>query len=86
MRKINGKDIDVTYKVQPVIDRLPLRFQSAYRPERNIVVNESVMLWEDRLPYNQYIPNKRATFGLKTFVLAECETGYVYNSKWTIAT
>lgn len=77
--KINGKDIDATYMIQPVIDMLLLRFQSAYRPGRNIVVNESVMLWKDRLPFLQY--NKRATFGLKTFVLVECETGYVYNLK-----
>lgn len=79
--KINGKDIDATYKVQPVIDMLLLRFQSAYRPGRNIVVNESVMLWKGRLPLDQCIPNKRPTFGLKTFVLTECGTGYVYNLK-----
>lgn len=75
--EIDGKD--VTYKIQPVIDRLLLRFQSAYRPGRNIVVNESMMLWKHSLPFDQY--NKRAKFGLKTFVLVECETGYVYNLK-----
>lgn len=79
--KINGKDIDATYKIQPVIDMLLSRFQSAYRPGRNIVVNESVMLWKDRLPFDECTPNKRTTFGLKTFILAECETGYVYNLK-----
>lgn len=42
--KINGKDIDATCKIQPLIDMLLLRFQSAYRPSRNIVVDESVML------------------------------------------
>lgn len=77
--KINGKDTDPTYKIQPVIDMLLSRFQSAYRPGRNIVVNESVMLWKDRLPFDECTPKKRATFGLKTFILAECETGYVYN-------
>ncbi|XP_043587262.1 piggyBac transposable element-derived protein 4-like [Bombus pyrosoma] len=70
---------DATYKIQPVIDRLLLRFQGAYRPGRNIVVDESMMLWKHSLPFDQY--NKRATFGLKSFVLAECETGYVYNLK-----
>lgn len=79
--KINGKDIDATYKIQPVIDMLLPRFQSAYRPGRNIVVNESVIPWKDRLPFEECISNKRATFGLKTFILAECETGYVYNLK-----
>lgn len=79
--KINGKNIDATCKIQPVIDMLLSRFQSAYRPGRNIVVNESVMLWKKRLPFDECAPNERATFGLKTFILTECETGYVYNLK-----
>ncbi|KAG8222799.1 hypothetical protein J437_LFUL005005 [Ladona fulva] len=35
------------------------------------------MLFKGRLFLKQFIPNKRHRFGIKIFVLCDCETGYV---------
>ncbi|XP_078044094.1 uncharacterized protein LOC144473774, partial [Augochlora pura] len=77
----NNNENQKAKKIQPVIDMLIHRFQMAYRPRQHIAVDESLLLWKGRLSFKQYICSKRARFGLKSFILAESETGYVYNLK-----
>ena len=50
-----------------------------YLPEREISVDETVLLFKGRLHFRQYMPNKRARYGLKTYALCEAQTGYVWN-------
>ncbi|KAG8239416.1 hypothetical protein J437_LFUL017946 [Ladona fulva] len=49
-----------------------------YTPERDI--DESLMLYKGRLGWVQYIPLKRARFGVKTFLLVESKSGYIWSS------
>ncbi|XP_042871046.1 piggyBac transposable element-derived protein 4-like [Penaeus japonicus] len=35
------------------------------------------MLWKGRLGFRQYIPSKRHRYGIKAFVLCDCQTGYI---------
>jgi len=37
------------YKIQPILDHLKSKFFSVYTPERNICVDESLLLWRGRL-------------------------------------
>ena len=47
-------------------------------PERTICVDEKLLKWHGRRGFKQYIPAKRASFGVKTFFL--CDTnGYLWN-------
>lgn len=57
------------------------RFQAAYKPGENIVVDESLLLFKGRLSWKQFIRTKRARFGMKTFELCDSETGYLYNTE-----
>ncbi|XP_065662864.1 piggyBac transposable element-derived protein 4-like [Hydra vulgaris] len=66
-------------KIKPIHDYLFTLFRKAYVPQRNIAVDESLLLWKGRLSWKQYIPSKRARFGLKSFILAESKTGYIWN-------
>lgn len=47
------------FKLKPVLDYLSEKFMRTYTPERNISVDESLMLWKGRLGWKQYIPIKR---------------------------
>jgi hypothetical protein len=68
---------DRLYKIRPLIDHLFEMFQSVYIPEARISVDESLLLWKGRLIFRQYIPLKRARFGIKIYSV--CETsGYMY--------
>ena len=39
-----------------------------------------MLLWKGRLSWKQSIRTKRERFGLKSFILAEASSGYVWNS------
>lgn len=56
------------------------KFKSSYLPGRDISIDESLMKWKGRLSWKQFIPLKRARFGVKFFVLAEANSGYVWNT------
>lgn len=66
-------------KIKPVLDYVVDRFSKVYRPARDICVDESLMLWKGRLSWKQYIPNKRARFGIKSYILTESESAYIWN-------
>lgn len=67
-------------KVKPVIDLLIQKFKCLYVPERNISVDESLLAWKGRLGFRQYIPSKRARYGIKIYKLCESSTGYIWNA------
>ncbi|XP_054918033.2 piggyBac transposable element-derived protein 4-like [Dermacentor andersoni] len=67
------------HKIWPFLVRLLKNYRSAYVPERDISIDESLMLYKGRLGWVQYIPLKRARFGLKFFMLCEASSGYVWD-------
>ncbi|KAF2893788.1 hypothetical protein ILUMI_12384 [Ignelater luminosus] len=66
-------------KIFPIYERLVERFQNLCVPEKNITIDESLLLYKGRLGWVQYIPLKRTRFGIKTYLLSESKSGYVYN-------
>ncbi|KAG8236323.1 hypothetical protein J437_LFUL018599 [Ladona fulva] len=56
------------------------KFSKLYTPERDLTVDESLLLYKGRLGWRQYIPQKRARFGIKTFLLCESNSGYVWST------
>ncbi|XP_013773405.1 piggyBac transposable element-derived protein 4-like [Limulus polyphemus] len=70
---------DKLYKIRDLLNLYKESFQSAYFPEKNICIDESLLLWKGRLGWKIYIPLKRARFGIKDYFLCESSTGYVYN-------
>lgn len=56
-----------------------------------ICIDESLMPFKGRLSFKQYVPSKRARFGVKFYILVDCETKAVlallpYQGKKTIFT
>lgn len=52
--------------------------QNTYLPNREITVDETLLLFKCRLQIRQYIPSKRKRYGLKSYALCESESGYVW--------
>ena len=75
-----GERYKKTAKIAPLHDYLSEKFSVMYTSERDISMDESLLLWKGSLSWKQYIPNKRSRFGLKSFVLCEAKTGYVWKS------
>ena len=47
----------------------------------NIVIDESIACFKERLIYKKYCKNKKKKWSVKFWVLVDCETAYVYNIK-----
>ncbi|XP_068122164.1 piggyBac transposable element-derived protein 4-like [Hyperolius riggenbachi] len=73
-----GEDpnIDPLYKIRPLIDYLSQKFSEVYVPEKNISIDESLVHFTGRLRIKQYIPSKRARYGIKIYKLCESSTGF----------
>ncbi|KAG8239306.1 hypothetical protein J437_LFUL015082 [Ladona fulva] len=67
-------------KIWPVYQKLEEKFKKLYTPERDITIDESLLLYKGRLGWRQFIPQKRARFGIKTIVLSESRSGYVWST------
>lgn len=65
-------------KIKPVFDYICKRFVDVYTPEKDVSIDESLLLWKGRLSFMQYIRIKRARFGIKTYVLSEAKSGYIW--------
>jgi len=68
----NDPNRDRLYKVRPVVEYLVNKFRTVYVPEDHISIGEELLLWKGNLAFKQYIPMKRARFGITL--------GYLWNS------
>ena len=65
-------------KIRNIVKIIVDSFKNAVKPEKNIVIDESMVPWRGRLLFRQYIPGKRHKYGVKLYKL--CLTGgYTYN-------
>ncbi|XP_069187203.1 piggyBac transposable element-derived protein 4-like [Procambarus clarkii] len=68
---------DRLWKVRKMFSDMRGKFRDYFVPGQNVVIDKSLVLFKGRLAFKQYIPSKRDRFGLKFFVLCDCETGIV---------
>lgn len=68
---------DSLEKIRIIVDHLKMKFKEAFSPFKNICIDESLLLFRGRVFFRQYIPSKRHRFGIKFFLLCDCETGYI---------
>ena len=66
---------DSLWKIRNIFDNLNTKFGNLFTPFQKLVIDESLILFKGRLRFKQYIPSKRHRFGIKLFVICDCETG-----------
>ncbi|XP_054715386.1 piggyBac transposable element-derived protein 4-like [Uloborus diversus] len=69
--------IEMYWSKDPLIES---PFFRCYNLERDICIDESLLLYKGRLAWKQYMPKKRARFGIKFFMLCESSSGYIANA------
>ena len=77
----DSPDYNKLYKIQPVLDLVVSRFKAVYHPERELAVDETLIIFKGRVHFRKFIPSKPGKFGIKAFTLAESTSGYVLGSK-----
>ena len=66
-------------KVGLLLDHIRTKSQSAFQPGKEVAVDETMVGFRGRVSFKQYCPKKPTKYGLKFFVLADSNTGYVYD-------
>ncbi|XP_065198999.1 piggyBac transposable element-derived protein 4-like [Sycon ciliatum] len=69
---------DKLTKIRPLVTFLQNRFQQVYVPKEWVCIDEELVAWKGRISFRQYIPSKRARFGMKIYALCE-DSGYLHN-------
>ncbi|XP_046404053.1 piggyBac transposable element-derived protein 4-like [Ischnura elegans] len=62
---------DRLYKIRPLIDIFHNVMKSVVYPEKNLSIDESMVLWTGRLIFRQYVQGKKHKFGIKMYMLTE---------------
>lgn len=66
-------------KLRNIVGIIKTKFRELFYPFQNICIDESLVLWKDRLSFKQLTPSKRNRFGIKLFEACDCETGFILN-------
>ena len=64
-------------KILPLVNILESNFKNLFCPEKDIVIDETLIPWRGRLIFRQYIPNKAHRYGIKMFKICSVE-GYTW--------
>ncbi|XP_070161390.1 piggyBac transposable element-derived protein 4-like [Polyergus mexicanus] len=72
-----GHTTDRLHKINEVVEMLRTSFNNAFQPYQRLCIDKSLLLYKGRLSFKQYIPSKRSRFGIKSFLLCDCKTGYI---------
>ena len=70
---------DRSSKLRSIIDDLKKTFSHTMYPYQNLVIEDSLTLWNGRLNFKQYIPSKRSRFSVKFRVLYDCHTRVIFD-------
>lgn len=67
-------------KIYDIHNLLVNNFKTVYVPEQLLSIDESLLAYKGLLGWKQFIPTKRARFGIKLYQLCESQSGYIWNS------
>ena len=59
--------------------------QGNYNPERQIAVDESIISFNRRVSFREYLKGKPNPWELKAYVLSDSKTGYMHNHNFSFA-
>lgn len=69
---------DRLFKLDVVLEEIRDNFKAGgVVPFQNLVIDESVVLYEGKLNFKQFMKTKRHRFGIKLFVLCDVENDYI---------
>ena len=74
---LGNADNDKLYKVRDFTNRINRNFSNNYSMGCDISIDESLIPFKGRLGFKQFIPSKRARFGIKCWVLADASNSFV---------
>jgi hypothetical protein len=69
--QLTGVEKNRLNKIQPLLDLFNKTVSDIYYPNKELCIDESMILWRGRLVFRQYIKNKKHKYGIKLYLLTE---------------
>lgn len=82
LKTVNQPQTDIRTRIQRVsnfMEYINSKFAEYFVPGQDICVDESVIKFKGKISFITYNPNKPTKWGIRIYVLADSETGYMYN-------
>ena len=73
------ENFDHLYKVRSLLSGVLENSRKAYEPSKNLSIDEGMIAFKGRLSFRQYIPAKPTKYGIKVWMAADSQNGYVNN-------
>ena len=70
---------DRLYKVRSVLNSVLEKTKRTYEPSKCISVDEGMIAFKGRLAFRQYLPAKPTKYGIKVWMAADSDNGYIAN-------
>lgn len=68
---------DKLFKIRPLLDIISRTFDEEYLPSQNVSIDEGMIKYKGRLGFKQYMPMKPIKRGIKVWVRADAENGFI---------
>ncbi|XP_046684891.1 piggyBac transposable element-derived protein 4-like [Homalodisca vitripennis] len=62
-----------SFKIQNIVEYFNNKMRQIYYPDRELTIDEEMVLWRGRLVFRQYVKGKRHKYGIKIYSLNEPE-------------
>ncbi|XP_055010215.1 piggyBac transposable element-derived protein 4-like [Boleophthalmus pectinirostris] len=72
------RSADKLAAIRRVWDLWAAQLPRLYNPGRNVTVDEQLVRFRGRCPFRQYMPNKPAKYGIKTWVACDARSSYAW--------
>ena len=70
---------DRLFKVRHILEHTRENFKKAYKPGKNLSIDEGMIAYKGRIGFKQYMPQKPIKYGMKVWLCADPQNGYVLN-------
>ncbi|KAL4501545.1 hypothetical protein ABPG72_018596 [Tetrahymena utriculariae] len=77
--KYTNKKMNYLNNIKEFMKQLAQKFQTSYTPQQNLCIDESMIKFKGRTHMKVFMPLKPIRYGLKVYVLAESESGFLLN-------
>ena len=68
---------DPLHKIEPILAHLTHSFSSAFQCGKNQCIDELMIAYRGRTHFIQYMPKKRARYGVRVWCRADCESAFI---------
>jgi len=77
--RVERRQRDKLAPIRTICDIIQLKFRANFKAGASVCVDEQLLAFRGRVPFKIYIPSKPCKYGIKIWILCDCDTSYCLN-------